>query len=559
MPGASSNLSGVPCILTGLYVDGPASSRLGSAVTFKGSVVGLGPTGTVQFTDGPGTMGGPIALAASNQAVSAASFTTASLALGAHSIAAIYSGDSKNAQVAAQVPVAHQVVEAPPGGTSTLLSGATSSDVGSLATFTALVAGDSPTGSVQFKDGANNLGDAVPLVGGVATLRVSTLALGAHAISAAYSGNGTNAPSTSNTLTHTVYAALTTQVSLSSSANPSTSAQALTLIATVTGDTLPTGTVTFRDGGGVLAQVSLANGTASYPVNGLEPGTHLLVAEYGGDANNQAVSSAVLIQQVSLAHSLLDPPRMVGISTRVPVLTGDDVMIGGFIIGGTAPKTVVVRARGPSLGVAGSLADPVMTIVPAAGGPNLVNDDWQTDANASALQASGFQPGSSKESAILVSLNPGGYTAIVQGVGNTTGIAIVEVYEMDQPEIPLVGISTRGRVQSGDNVMIGGFIIEGDGPQTVVVRARGPSLGLAGALADPVLTLVPAAGGPNFVNDNWQSDANAGNLQRLNLQPGDPKESALLVTLNPGAYTAIVSGAGGSSGVALVEVYRAGQ
>src|SRR4029453_17249451 len=126
-----------------------------------------------------------------------------------------------------------------------------------------------------------------------------------------------------------------------------------------------------------------------------------------------------------------------------------------------------------------ALANPTMTIVPAAGGPNLLNDDWQTAANAAQLQATGFQPGHPAESAILATLNPGAYTAIVSGVGGTTGIAIVEVSEMDHPEIPLIGISTRGQVLTGNDVMIGGFIIQGDSPQTVVVRARGPSLGLA--------------------------------------------------------------------------------
>src|SRR5205814_1017347 len=132
---------------------------------------------------------------------------------------------------------------------------------------------------------------------------------------------------------------------------------------------------------------------------------------------------------------------------------------------------------------------------------------------------------------------------------------IVEVYELDRPEIPTIGISTRGLVQTVDNVMIGGFIIQGTGPQTVVVRARGPSLGVAGALADPVLTVVPAAGGPTLMNDDWQTDANAAALLASGFAPGNPKEAALLLTLNPGAYTAIVSGAGGSTGVAIVEVY----
>jgi alpha-tubulin suppressor-like RCC1 family protein len=556
LPGASSNLSGVPCILTGLYVDGPASSRFGSPVTFKGAVVGLQPTGTIQFTNGSGTVEGPKPMSSDNQAVSSATLTTASLPLGTHSIGGIYAGDSKNAAVASEVPVPHVVVQAPPGGTSTSLAGPTSSDVGSTATFTALVAGDSPTGSVQFKDGGNNLGDAVPLVGGVATLRVSTLSLGAHSLSATYSGNSTNAGSSSNSFTHTVYAVLTTRVSLSSSPNPSSSAQSITLITTVTGDTPPTGSVTFRDGGTTLATVGLANGVASTTVSGLSAGTHQLIAVYSGDANNQAVSSPVLIHQVALPNDLLNPPRMKGISTRMQVLTGNDVMIGGFIIGGTAPKTVAVRARGPSMRIPGTLADPVLQLVPGDGSAVLTNDDWGSAANAAALVTSGFAPTEPKEAAILVTLNPGAYTAIVSGANNTTGIAIVELYEVDHPELPTVGISTRGRVQTGDDVMIGGFIIQGDGPQTVVVRGRGPSLGIPGVLADPYLQLVPAAGGPVLANDDWQQGSNAADLQAIGLQPGHPKDAAILVTLQPGAYTAIVSGVGNTTGIAIVEVYR---
>jgi hypothetical protein len=230
-------------------------------------------------------------------------------------------------------------------------------------------------------------------------------------------------------------------------------------------------------------------------------------------------------------------------------------MIGGFIIEGSASKKVVVRARGPSLEVAGALIDPTLIIVPAAGGPALANDDWQLADNAGALLASGFAPGHARESAILATLNPGAYTAIVQGAGATTGVALVEVYELDLPEVPLIGISTRGMVQTLDNVMIGGFIIQGAGPQTVVVRARGPSLGLAGALDDPMLTVVPAAGGPAYVNDDWQLDVNAARLQASGFAPGDPRESGLLLTLNPGAYTVIVSGVAGLTGVAIVEVY----
>jgi hypothetical protein len=248
-------------------------------------------------------------------------------------------------------------------------------------------------------------------------------------------------------------------------------------------------------------------------------------------------------------------PRLVGISTRMAVLTQDNVMIGGFIIDGTQPKTVVVRARGPSLGVAGALADPTMVIVPAVGGPSLLNDDWPLAANAAQLQASGFAPGDPHESALLVTLPPGAYTAIVSGKNNTTGVAIVEVFELDRPEVPLIGISTRGFVQTQDNVMIGGFIIQGSAPLTVAIRARGPSLGVTGALANPTLVVVPAAGTPSLLNDDWQLHPNAAQMQASGFAPNHPLEAGMLVTLPPGAYTAIVTGVNSTTGVALVEVY----
>jgi alpha-tubulin suppressor-like RCC1 family protein len=561
LPGASSNLSGVPCILTGLYVDGPATSRVGSPATFSGSVVGLGPTGGVVFTDFNNAISGPMPLGGQSQAVSTASFSIA-LPVGMHSVGGLYSGDSKNAAAASSVPVSHQVVEAPPGVSTILLNGKVSSDLGSLATFTALVAGDSPTGSVQFKDGANNLGDAVPLVGGTATLRTSALALGAHSITGAYSGDGANTPGVSNGITHTVYEAITTQVSLATILNPNGS---VTMSATVTGNVTPTGTVYFRDGGTTLAQSSLANGTASYTASNLLPGTHELYADYSGDPNNQAVSSGAVVQQVSLPHSLLNAPRLLNISTRGQVQTGFNVMIGGFVISGPTSKRVVIRAIGPSLanfGVAGALANPRMQLVHSDNNMLIAsNDDWGLADNAVDLQRSGFAPSNAAESALLVTLAPGAYTAIVSGVADVTGVGLVEVYEVDHPEVSLINISTRGYVGTGFDVMIGGFVITGDGPQTVVVRATGPSLAkynVQGALANPQLQLVRESDHAIIAtNDNWVDASNKAQIESSGFAPSDPLESAIYITLDPGAYTAIVSGVNGGTGVGLVEVYKA--
>ncbi|MBK7660383.1 MAG: hypothetical protein IPJ28_15195 [Betaproteobacteria bacterium] len=252
-------------------------------------------------------------------------------------------------------------------------------------------------------------------------------------------------------------------------------------------------------------------------------------------------------------------PRLVNLSTRVPVRTGNDVMIGGFIIGGSQPKTVVVRARGPSLaqaGVAGALANPQLQLFAGASSIGY-NDDWGQAANAQALQTSGYAPSNAQESAILATLAPGAYTAIVSGVGNTTGIGLVEVFELDRPAIPLVNISTRGVVLTGADVMIGGFIIQGDAPRTVIVRARGPSLAAAGVpnvLANPLLQLFSGAT-PVAVNDNWGDGPDAAAIQAAGFAPANALESAIRMTLAPGAYTAIVTGAGGATGVGIIEVF----
>jgi hypothetical protein len=256
----------------------------------------------------------------------------------------------------------------------------------------------------------------------------------------------------------------------------------------------------------------------------------------------------------------MDPVRLSNISTRMRVLTADEVLIGGFIIGGSTPKTVVVRARGPSLasaGLSGLLANPTLGLM---SGQTVVasNDDWQQAANAAQIQASGFAPSDPNESAILITLDPGAYTAIVSGVFPMMGIAIVEVFEVDGETAQLINISTRGRVQTGDDVMIAGFVIQGTGLQSVVVRARSQSLGqfgMRGLLENPTLQLL--SGQTTIAaNDNWQQAANAAQIQASGFAPLSPGESAILITLQPGAYTAIVRGTGGGTGIAIVEVFK---
>lgn len=252
-----------------------------------------------------------------------------------------------------------------------------------------------------------------------------------------------------------------------------------------------------------------------------------------------------------------NPPRLLNISTRAFVGTGSDVLIGGFVIGGSTPKTVAIRAIGPSLanfGVSGTLSDPQLQLF--QGSTQLAsNNNWQ-DSNAAAIQASGFAPTDARESVILTTLPPGAYTAIVSGVGNTTGVGLVEVYEIDAPSMPLINISGRGLVTTGDNVMIGGFVVTGSAPRTVVVRALGPSLanfGVTGVLQNPQIQLYQGSTLIAF-NDNWQ-DSNAAAIQASGFAPPNPAEPAIRITLQPGAYTAVVSGVGNTTGVAIVEVY----
>ena len=272
-----------------------------------------------------------------------------------------------------------------------------------------------------------------------------------------------------------------------------------------------------------------------------------------------ASTALVLAAGVLFAQSV-QASRLGGISTRMQVLTEGDVMIGGFIVEGEAAKTVIVRARGPSLlaaGVTNVLMNPQLQLVRAADQAVIgTNDDWQLADNALEISLSGLAPTDPLESAVLLSLAPGGYTAIVSGVAGLTGVGLVEVYEVDAPDVPLTGISTRGQVSTGNDVMIGGFSIDGNGPQAVMIRARGPSLASAGItnpLANPKLTLVSGST-VLATNDNWNNATNAAEMTASGLSPTSSQESAILMTLQPGAYTAIVEGVNNATGVAIVEV-----
>jgi hypothetical protein len=252
------------------------------------------------------------------------------------------------------------------------------------------------------------------------------------------------------------------------------------------------------------------------------------------------------------------PGTLGNISTRLRVEAGENVLIGGFIITGTQPKKVILRALGPSLSsfFSGTLADPILELHGPGGFATITNDNWRSDQEAEII-ATTVPPSNDLESAIVATLpaNNSAYTAIVRGVNNGTGIGVVEAYDLDRTvDSKLANISTRGFVQTGDNVLIGGLIVLGQNPLRVIVRAIGPSLPVSGALPDPTLELHDGNGALVASNDNWRSDQEA-EIIATTIPPTNDLESAIVRDLAPAAYTAIVRGANNTTGVALVEVY----
>jgi uncharacterized protein YkwD len=262
-----------------------------------------------------------------------------------------------------------------------------------------------------------------------------------------------------------------------------------------------------------------------------------------------------LVVAVSTAPTLL-----ANVSTRLPAAADPNALIAGFILTGTQPKKVIVRAIGPSLNIPGQLANPTLELH----GPNGLiasNDDWQNQpaADKQAVTDSGIPPSNPQESALVRTLpaNGAGYTAIVRGAGNTTGIAVVQVYDLDQAaNSRLANISTRGFVQTGDNVLFAGTIVLGQTSQRVIIRATGPSLNIAGQMTNPTLQLVDVNGTQVAANDDWRSDQEV-EIRATGVAPANDQESAIVATLsgNGTPYTAIVRGANNSTGIAVVEVF----
>ncbi len=334
----------------------------------------------------------------------------------------------------------------------------------------------------------------------------------------------------------------------------------------------------------------------------------------GGDGDEDTVADGTIHDPGGPA--LFSNAKMGNISTRARVLTGSNRMIGGFIVDGTTPKTVLIRGRGPSLGVApfyinGTLSNPYIMLYSSGAGAYIAqNDNWsdQSDplcassgyvcSTPEEITATGMDPcvpnpgetsapaGCSNESALLVTVPPGSYTTVLSGVNSGTGVGLVEVFEVTSAGVEkLTNISTRSRVETGNNRMIGGVIINGTTPKTVLIRGRGPSMGsapfnISGTLANPYLRLYSASAGAYIAqNDNWgttdplclapavacggTSAIKATGMDPCQPNPGQSSapancanESALYITLPPGAYTAIMSGVNNGTGVGLVEVFE---
>lgn len=253
----------------------------------------------------------------------------------------------------------------------------------------------------------------------------------------------------------------------------------------------------------------------------------------------------------------VQPGRLTNIATRARIETGDNVLIGGFIVTGTQTKKVLIRAIGPSLPIAGRLENPTLELWGPAGLME-TNDDWVDSPRRQQIEETTIAPSNDFESAILVDLPSAGsaYTAIVRGTNGTAGIGLVEVYDLDaSANSRLANISSRSLVQTGDNVMIGGVIARGQDFARVIIRALGPSTGVPGALANPILELRDENGALVQANDNWRSDQET-EIAATGLPPANDLESAMVRNLAPANYTAIVRGVGDTTGVGLVEVYR---
>jgi len=327
---------------------------------------------------------------------------------------------------------------------------------------------------------------------------------------------------------------------------------------------------TTQDGGipqaGSIFRINPAGQVTTYIFDGAATGGQPSQVFEGEEHNLYgATETGGALDHGTIFRLNMAPPRnLLNISTRSQVLTGDQVLIGGFIVAGSDPKRVIIRGIGPSLGGVGAdLQDPMLELHQGSA-TIAMNDDWKE--NQAEVEATTLPPTNDRESAIVATLTPGAYTVILSGKNNGTGVGVVEVYDLDQAaDSRLANISTRGFVDTGNNVMIGGLVVSGGvggGSARVILRAIGPSLsasGIQGALQDPDLEVHDASGTTIASNDNWKTrpdgSSQQGEIEATDLPPTSDLESALVQTLAPGNYTAIVRGVNSTSGIAVVEAY----
>jgi hypothetical protein len=513
----------------------------GNPVTFTATVSnptpGPTPTGSVTFADFTyqdltpiTTPLGTVALDSNGQAA----VTTSSLAagngfLGNHHITATYNGDGTFP--AGSVTIVQKVHAF--ATTTNLSSTPNPSNLGQSVTFTATVTGGSPapTGMVTFSEGPNSLVQ-IPLNSGTSSFSTSSLSAGNHTITATYQSDTLSALS-SNT---------TTQGVIGGSPTPSPTP---TATATATATAAPTSTAT---------ATATATPAASASATATATPTTTPTATPTGTAT-----------ATPTATPTSTPAQPVNLSTRMRAGTGDNVGIGGFIISGVTPKHVLIRAIGPSLeqsGVPDPLADPVLELYSSNPTPFATNNNWR-DTQEETIKATGLPPLNDLESAIDLTLPPGNYTAIVKGNNGGTGVALVEVYDLNPPAGKLANISTRAFVQTGADITIAGFILGNQsGSDRVIIRGIGPSLsssGISNPLSNPALELRDGNGSLIMANNDWQDNsAQAAQLEAAGLAPHDPLEAGIAATLPPGSYTALLAGENNVTGIGVVEIYDLG-
>lgn len=283
---------------------------------------------------------------------------------------------------------------------------------------------------------------------------------------------------------------------------------------------------------------------------------------------SQTISYMRLFTTIALLSCLscfanADTGRLASLSTRVTCQTGDSVAVSEFILQGMGSETVLMRALGPSLknfGVPDALPNPTALFLNPRGRVLDQNNNWMSNPDKDAIIATGIAPTDPREAAMIDSLAPGAYTFVEEGVRQTTGAVLSEVYDLADGSLQLSAAGTRGLVLDGDEVMISGFILNGNGPTSLLIRALGPSLadsGLSGVLSDPYITLYNPNGDVILTDDNWR-DTQEQEIMATGLAPSDDLESAMVVKLTPGAYTVVFSGVGGATGLGFLQLYNLG-